>query len=194
MTGSPETGQYLEGGVEGLGVAQGSLVGEEGTTVGPHRPRAAHRVLWVAQNAQIGDQESAHAACALLLVSLLAEHSPSAWCLSSGQVYVRHACCKNYVPDTAEGAPVADPSDDTVTMQKSVLPGEVKALVEEEEALYAAAPLAGGRCQAQAAPSHLTHLLPDMLSLHIQETISGTYHTAISGKFFAQDPVLDLGC
>ena len=47
------------------------------------------------------------------------------------------------------------------------MPGEVKALVEEEEALYAAAPLVGGCCQAQAAPSHLTHLLPDMLSLCI---------------------------
>ena len=59
-------------------------------------------------------------------------------------------------------------------MQQRVLPGKVKALVEEEEALYAAAPLAGGRCKAQAAPSHLTHLLPDMLSLCIQETISTT--------------------
>ncbi len=61
-------------------------------------------------------------------------------------------------------------------MQQDVLPGEVKALVEKEEALYAAAPLVGGCCQAQAAPGDLTHLLPDMLPLCIWTTISRNSH------------------
>ena len=50
-------------------------------------------------------------------------------------------------------------------------PCQVEAFVEEEEALDAAAPLTGSCGQAQAAPCHLAHLIPDVLPLHMPQRL-----------------------
>ena len=44
-------------------------------------------------------------------------------------------------------------------------PCQVETLIQKEEPLDAGAPLIGSCCQAHAAPSHLAHLLPDVLAL-----------------------------
>ena len=46
-------------------------------------------------------------------------------------------------------------------------PCEIKAFIQEEQPLNAAAPLVGSRSEAQAIPCHFAHLVPNMFTLHI---------------------------